>query len=116
MKTRTDKSPNHHRGSANVYADLGYKSADEMLVKAQTSRGADLTHGSSRERLQSLIALFIPFIHSTLRRASELAVALDSRGYEVQGRQTPLHDTALSAADYVVMLAVVVITLGALLI
>ena len=23
------------RGSANVYADLGYKSADEMLVKAQ---------------------------------------------------------------------------------
>jgi len=35
MKTRTDKSANHHRGSANVYADLGYKSADEMLVKAQ---------------------------------------------------------------------------------
>ena len=35
MKTRTDKSVSHQRGSANVYADLGYKSADEMLVKAQ---------------------------------------------------------------------------------
>jgi len=35
MKTRTGKIANHHRGSANVYADLGYKSADEMLVKAQ---------------------------------------------------------------------------------
>jgi predicted XRE-type DNA-binding protein len=35
MKTRTDKGVSHQRGSANVYADLGYKSADEMLVKAQ---------------------------------------------------------------------------------
>lgn len=35
MKTRTDRNANIHRGSANVYADLGYKSADEMLVKAQ---------------------------------------------------------------------------------
>ena len=35
MKTRTAKSVTHQRGSTNVYADLGYKSADEMLVKAQ---------------------------------------------------------------------------------
>ena len=33
--TRTGKSASHQRGSTNVYADLGYKSADEMLVKAQ---------------------------------------------------------------------------------
>ena len=35
MKTRTTKSVSHQRGSTNVYADLGYKSADDMLVKAQ---------------------------------------------------------------------------------
>jgi predicted XRE-type DNA-binding protein len=35
MKAKTNKSVGHQRGSANVYADLGYKSADEMLVKAQ---------------------------------------------------------------------------------
>ena len=35
MKIRTDKSVSHQRGTTNVYADLGYKSADEMLVKAQ---------------------------------------------------------------------------------
>src|SRR5579872_83615 len=29
----------------------------ELLIKAQTSRGADYTHGSARERLQSLVAL-----------------------------------------------------------
>lgn len=35
MKTRTDKSVSFQRGTTNVYADLGHKSADEMLVKAQ---------------------------------------------------------------------------------
>jgi predicted XRE-type DNA-binding protein len=35
MKSRSDKPTSHQRGSTNVYADLGYKSADEMLVKAQ---------------------------------------------------------------------------------
>ena len=88
----------------------------ELLIKAQTSRGADYTHGSARERLQSLVALFVPFISSTLRRAADLATALDARGYEVQGRPTPLHDTALKAADYFVMIAVACITLGVLLV
>jgi predicted XRE-type DNA-binding protein len=35
MKSRQDKSTSHQHGSVNVYADLGYKAADEMLVKAQ---------------------------------------------------------------------------------
>ena len=35
MTTRSANSVSHQRGSTNVYADLGYKSADEMFVKAQ---------------------------------------------------------------------------------
>jgi predicted XRE-type DNA-binding protein len=35
MKTRTTKSAGHRRGTTKVYADLGYKSAGEMLVKAK---------------------------------------------------------------------------------
>jgi energy-coupling factor transport system permease protein len=88
----------------------------ELLIKAQISRGADYTHGSFRERLQSLIALFVPFISSTLRRASDLATALDARGYQTQGRPTLLHDTALGTADYLVMGAVALITVSVLLI
>ena len=87
----------------------------ELLVKAQTARGADLMHGSVRERLQSLAALFIPFIQATLRRAADLATALEARGYEVDGRQTFLHETSFRAADYLVMATVAVVTIGALL-
>jgi len=35
MKTSADRSVSHQRGSTNVYADLGYKSAGEMIVKAR---------------------------------------------------------------------------------
>jgi energy-coupling factor transport system permease protein len=86
----------------------------ELLVKAQLSRGADLAHGSLRERLHSLAALFIPFVQGTLRRAADLAMALEARGYEVEGRQTLLHETSLQRADYVTIGIVFVLTIGTL--
>jgi energy-coupling factor transport system permease protein len=88
----------------------------ELLVKAQSARGASYTQGSMRERIQSVVALFVPFIHSTLRRASDLATALEARGYQVQGRQTMLHEKRFHAADYLVMIVVALVTIGVLII
>jgi energy-coupling factor transport system permease protein len=88
----------------------------EQLVKAQMARGADLSHGTIRERLQSLTALFVPLMQGTLRRATELATALEARGYQVEGRQTPLHEKALGVVDYVVLGVVVLGMVGALLV
>jgi energy-coupling factor transport system permease protein len=87
----------------------------EQLVKAQTSRGADLSHGTIRERLQTLASLLVPLMQGTLRRASELATALEARGYQVQGRQTPLHEKSLALVDYVVLGTVVLVSVGALM-
>ncbi len=87
----------------------------EQLIKAQTSRGADMTRGTIRERLQSLTMLFIPLMQGVLRRAAELATALEARGYEVEGRQTFLHETSLGLADYVVLGGLVVVTVSSLL-
>jgi energy-coupling factor transporter transmembrane protein EcfT len=50
-----------------------------------------------------------------LRRASELATALEARGYEVEGRQTFLHEKAFGLIDYVVLGVIVVATVVALL-
>jgi energy-coupling factor transport system permease protein len=86
----------------------------EMLVKAQTARGADYTQGSLAERARSMTALFIPLVQSVLRRAGDLATALEARGYEVEGKQTFLHDTAFGLADYLVLGSVLIITLAAL--
>ncbi len=87
----------------------------EQLVKAQSSRGADLSHGAIRERLQTLSSLLVPFMQGTLRRATELATALEARGYQVQGRQTPLHEKSFGVIDYAVLGVVVLVMVGALM-
>ncbi len=86
----------------------------EQLVKAQTARGASFTRGSLSERLQSLTALFIPFLQGTFRRASDLAIALEARGYEVDGQQTPLHEKSFGMVDFVVFGTVVFVMMGVL--
>ena len=86
----------------------------EQLVKAQTARGADFAHGTIRERLQSLASLFVPFMQGTLRRAADLATALEARGYEIEGKQTRLHEKSLGVADYVTLLVVGLVMVGAL--
>lgn len=87
----------------------------EQLLKAQSARGADMAHGTIRERLASLVALFVPLVQGVLRRASDLATALEARGYEVEGKQTLLHEQALGAHDYLVLGVVVLVMVGALL-
>ncbi len=85
-------------------------------MKAQASRGADFSRGTIRERLQSISALFIPFMQGTLRRATELATALEARGYQGEERPTPLHETSLGIIDYMVLGVVIFVMAGSLLV
>lgn len=86
----------------------------EQLTQAQAARGADITHGTLRERFQSLTMLFVPLMQGVLRRASELATALEARGYESNGKQTRLHERSLGGIDYAVLVIVVLVMLGSL--
>ena len=70
LKTRTSKSVIHQRGSTNVYADLGYKSADEMLVKAQlvTTIAKILTEcGYTQTKAAALLGIPQPKLSKMLR-------------------------------------------------
>jgi energy-coupling factor transporter transmembrane protein EcfT len=87
----------------------------DQLLKAQMARGADFTHGSLRERILSLRTFFVLLVQGALRRASELATALEARGYQIEGRQTRLHETALGWLDYSVLVVVGLGTLATLL-
>jgi energy-coupling factor transporter transmembrane protein EcfT len=80
----------------------------DQLIQAQAARGADLAHGSVRDRVGSLVALIVPLLRGALRRAEELATALEARGYAPGGQQTPLHEGPLAAADYAVLAGLVV--------
>ncbi|MEO8973975.1 MAG: energy-coupling factor transporter transmembrane component T [Ktedonobacteraceae bacterium] len=81
----------------------------EQLIKAQTARGASISRGSLHDRFASITAMFTPFLQGALRRAADLATALDARGYEVKKGRTPLHETSLHLLDYTVLGTVVVL-------
>src|ERR1051326_7017716 len=83
-----------------------------QLIKAQQSRGAQLTKGSLRKRRQTMLALLVPVLRGALRRAGELAVALEARGYALVGDQTMLYEARLTKADYLTLALVTVSTLA----
>lgn len=53
----------------------------EKIMNAQKARGADLESGNLIERVKSLIPILIPLLISSVRRAYELAEAMECRCY-----------------------------------
>ncbi|MFC7442630.1 energy-coupling factor transporter transmembrane component T family protein [Laceyella putida] len=53
----------------------------EKIKKAQMARGVDFESGHLLKRLMSYIPILIPLLISSFRRAEELAMAMEARGY-----------------------------------
>jgi energy-coupling factor transporter transmembrane protein EcfT len=70
----------------------------DRLRMAQMARGADFTTGSIALRTRAVTALAVPLLLSSFRRADELAVAMEARGYR-RGPRTTLRELALSRRD-----------------
>ncbi len=58
---------------------------------AQKARGSDWGRGGLPARSRALLSFFIPLFAGVFRRADELALALESRGYVPGARRTSLH-------------------------
>ncbi len=82
----------------------------DQLIKAQVSRGADLTSGSLGDRIRRMGSLLVPLVQAALRRAANLSTALEARGYGTTIKSTMLHEGPLLLADWVVLLGVPLIT------
>ena len=78
---------------------------DEMdkITKAQTARGADFETGSIISRAKSLIPLLVPLFVNALKRADELAVAMEARCYRGGEGRTRMNVLKYSRMDYIVM-------------
>ena len=60
----------------------------EKIMNAQKARGADLESGKLMQRIRALIPILIPLLVSSVRRAYELAEAMECRCYNGgKGRQ-----------------------------
>ncbi|MFB9757938.1 energy-coupling factor transporter transmembrane component T family protein [Ectobacillus funiculus] len=60
----------------------------EKIMKAQASRGVDFAGGPIKERLRAMVALLVPLFISAFKRAEDLAIAMEARGYQGGGGRT----------------------------
>lgn len=71
------------------------------IMKAQKSRGADFSSGGLIKRLKALLPLLIPLFVSAVRRAIELAVAMEARCYRGGDGRTKMKPLGYKKNDYV---------------
>lgn len=53
----------------------------DKIMKAQMARGADFESGSLIQKAKNMIPLLVPLFISAFRRANDLAMAMEARGY-----------------------------------
>lgn len=60
----------------------------EKIIKAQSARGSTFMTGSLKSRFNALTPVFIPLFISAFKRAEEMAVAMEVRGYQGEKGRT----------------------------
>ena len=81
------------------------------IMNAQKARGVDFSEGSLVKRAKALVPILVPLFASAIRRADELAVAMECRCYRGGVGKTKMNVLKASLKDFVGVLAF--IALGA---
>ena len=88
----------------------------EKIMNAQKARGADLESGGIIERVKALIPILIPLLISSVRRAYELAEAMECRCYNGGEGKTRMKQMKLKMLDLYLSVITVLMLLGVILI
>ncbi len=86
----------------------------QRLMRAQLARGADFETGSIFKRARNLVPLIVPLFVSAFRRADELAIAMEARGFRIGAKRTRMQDDLITFKDWaalVITLALIVLVL-----
>ena len=84
----------------------------DKIMSAQKARGADFESGSIIQKAKALIPILVPLFVSAIRRAEELATAMECRCYHGGDGRTKLHVLRYAGRDYAALALGVVITAG----
>jgi biotin transport system permease protein/energy-coupling factor transport system permease protein len=77
----------------------------ERIKEAQMARGANFKSGTLLKKIKAFRALIMPLIFNTLRRADELAMAMEGRAYR-RGPRTYIKELRMTRTDYVALLVI----------
>lgn len=83
----------------------------DKISKAQASRGVDFRTGKFKERIKAIIPLLVPLFVSAFKRAEELAMAMEARGYHGGEGRTKLRELKYVVRDYIMFLIFIAVVI-----
>ena len=73
----------------------------EKIISAQKARGADFETGSILKRAKAMVPILVPLFISSIRRAEELATAMECRLYRGDVGRTRMKQLKICSVDYI---------------
>lgn len=84
----------------------------DKIISAQKARGVSFDTGGLISRVKALIPILIPLFYSALRRAYELAEAMETRLYHGGEGRTKMKVLKFTALDFVFFGVMIALTVG----
>lgn len=78
------------------------------IRKAQLARGAEFDSGNIIKKAKAMIPLLVPLFINSFRRASELANAMEARGYRGSKGRTRLNPLTMNKTDWLVLIGTII--------
>ena len=83
----------------------------DKIMKAQQARCADFESGHLIQRVKSLVPILVPLFISAIRRANDLAMAMEARCYHGGVGRTKMKPLVYEKRDYIAYLVLLVYVL-----
>lgn len=83
----------------------------DKIMKAQIARGVEFSSGPIKERMKAVIPLLIPLFVSSFKRAEELAVAMEARGYRGGEGRTKYRQLIWNNRDSIQIVVLVILVI-----
>lgn len=83
----------------------------DKIMKAQIARGVEFSSGPIKERIKAIVPLLIPLFISSFKRAEELAVAMEARGYRGGEGRTKYRQLSWRLTDTGMLLFLLIVAL-----
>lgn len=82
------------------------------IMNAQASRGVDFNEGSLKQKVTQIVSLLVPMFVMSFKRADDLANAMETRGYIIDGRRTKLDELKLHLIDFISLFVLTLMIVG----
>lgn len=81
----------------------------DKISKAQASRGVDFRTGKIKDRIKAIIPLLVPLFVNAFKRAEELAMAMEARGYRGDEGRTKLRELKYETKDVIAFIIFIIV-------